>query len=562
VSDQRISSDEPREAVGPMSVRAYGKYLLVKKLAEGGMAEIFLAKQVGLEGFEKNVVIKRMLPHLSGASDFVAMFLDEARLAASLAHPNIVQITDLGLADGCYFICMEHLPGEDLAAALRLARRKELKVPLVVLLRVFAQAAAGLHFAHEAVDSRGKPLKLVHRDVTPSNIFITYSGQVKMLDFGIAKAESRVATTTAGVVKGKYQYMSPEQARGDPVDRRADLFALGVSLYEGLTGVKPFARDNDLAVLRAVLEGQYQPIRALRPDLPLEVEQIVTRAMAQEAEHRYATALEVAEDLKRYLAASASPNGSMAVAAFMLDHFGEERMRARTRVESLDELAARGVFIPGRPSPLPQRPEDATRALPARAGEAPAPSGGVRRTVGLVALVAATAALSVGAVTLLRPAAGPAPAVLPPAEAVQATPLPVPDAALPEAADASALVQAPPVDAGPAAPEARPSPPRLAAPVELTPALVSRTITASKARFQRCFLQHQADLPARTGTLTVRFSIASSGRVTEATSDLEGTSVSGCVVAVVRTIGFPRHVDAEVRVPVALTWDLTQGRGP
>jgi serine/threonine-protein kinase len=542
--------------MGHVTVRAYGRYLLVKKLAEGGMAEIFLAKQLGLEGFEKNVVIKRMLPHLSTGPDFVTMFLDEARLAASLAHPNIVQISDLGVADGCYFICMEYLPGEDLAAALRVAKRRSQPLPLAVVLRVVAEAAHGLHFAHEAVDAQGKPLRLVHRDVTPSNLFITYSGQVKVLDFGIAKAESQVAVTTAGVVKGKYQYLSPEQVRGEPVDRRSDLFALGVTLYESLTGVKPFARDNDLAVLRAVLEGQYQPVRALRPDLPPEVEQLVLRAMAPDADHRYPSAAELAADVERYLASLPAPSGSASLAAFMGGHFGEERKLARTRVESLDELAARGVFIPGRHSPLPQHPGDATRALgpPLVDGAAPVRAGRWR-AAGLAALVAASVAGTLVAVRVLWPAPEPRPVVATRQAIDSGLSAPGLDAGSVEALDSGA-----PEDAGASEVDAGQVARKPPGAVQLTPILVSRAIAANKARFQRCFVVHEADLPARTGTLTLRFSIASSGRVSEASSDLEGTPVSSCVVGVVKSIAFPRHVHAEVRVPIALTWDLTQGR--
>jgi len=557
VSDWPFPPLEPRESLGPIAVRAYGKYLLVRKLAEGGMAEIFLAKQVGLEGFEKNVVIKRMLPHLSSAADFVAMFLDEARLAASLQHPNIVQITDLGLADGCYFICMEHLAGEDLAAALRVARKRARPIPLTLVLRVIAEAGQGLHFAHQAVDAQGRPLRLVHRDVSPSNIFITYSGQVKMLDFGIAKAESRVATTTAGVVKGKYMYMSPEQARGDAVDSRSDVFALGVALYESLTGVKPFARDNDLAVLKAVLEGAYQPVRVLRPDLPLEVEQIVTRAMAQEAEHRYPTALAMVEAIEKVPGAGASTSGPSALAAFLVEHFGQERVRSRTRVESLEELRARGVFIPGRPSPVPGADAEPTRTLlpAAVVREQEGTSRVSPRTLGLVALVGATVVATLAAVKVLQPARRQpalAAVVAPTRAALDAGPEEVLDAGV--AVDAGA----PEVDAG-SPPDAGPGVPRPATPVQLTPTMVSRAVAAHKARFQRCFIQHRGDLPARTGTLTVRFAIASTGRVAEASTDLEGTAVSACVVGVVKGIGFPRHVDAEVRVPVALTWDLTDG---
>src|SRR5438105_9266601 len=164
--------------VGTPSLQAYGKYILVRKIAEGGMAEIFLAKQVGAEGFERNVVIKRMLSHLSAVPDFVGMFLDEARLAARLAHPNVIQINDLGLADGCYYICMEYLAGEDFSTLLRTAARRREYVPLAISLRVVAEAARGLDFAHNFTDAQGKPLNVVHRDISPSNISVTYNGQV------------------------------------------------------------------------------------------------------------------------------------------------------------------------------------------------------------------------------------------------------------------------------------------------------------------------------------------------------------------------------------------------
>jgi len=213
------------------SVKRFGKYFLVRKLAEGGMAEIFLAKLVGAEGFERDVVIKRMRDALTHDTNFVNMFLDEARLAVRLVHPNVIQIHELGLEAGCYFICMEYLPGEDFSTVVRTAHQKRQYVPYHLVARVIADAANGLHFAHEFTDSSGRNLGIVHRDISPSNVYLTYQGQVKVLDFGIAKANSRVTNTAAGTVKGKYVYMAPEQARGEAVDRRADVFSLGVSLY-------------------------------------------------------------------------------------------------------------------------------------------------------------------------------------------------------------------------------------------------------------------------------------------------------------------------------------------
>ncbi|NOJ83122.1 protein kinase domain-containing protein [Myxococcus xanthus] len=321
-------------------LQPYGPYVLVRKLAEGGMAEIFLAKLLGADGFERNVVIKRMLPHLTNNPDFVEMFRDEARLAAKLAHPNIVQIQELGFAEGCYYICMEYLAGEDFSTTLRLAGRKRHYVPLPVVLRVLIDAARGLHFAHEFTNEAGQPLNVVHRDISPSNLYLTYQGQVKVLDFGIAKAESRLVNTRTGVVKGKYMYMAPEQARGKEVDRRADIFALGVSLYEALTHVRPFSRENDLAVLNALLQGELKPPRELRPDLPEELEAILLKAMAFKPEDRYPTAEAFADALETFLSEHLSGSGAMPLGTFLKGHFGEERFTERSRIPTLATLNA------------------------------------------------------------------------------------------------------------------------------------------------------------------------------------------------------------------------------
>ncbi|AKQ68146.1 Tyrosine-protein kinase masK [Myxococcus hansupus] len=321
-------------------LQPYGPYVLVRKLAEGGMAEIFLAKLLGADGFERNVVIKRMLPHLTNNPDFVEMFRDEARLAAKLAHPNIVQIQELGFAEGCYYICMEYLAGEDFSTTLRLAGRKRSYLPLPVVLRVLIDAARGLHFAHEFTNEAGQPLNVVHRDISPSNLYLTYQGQVKVLDFGIAKAESRLVNTRTGVVKGKYMYMAPEQARGKEVDRRADVFALGVSLYEALTHVRPFSRENDLAVLNALLQGELKPPRELRPDLPEELEAILLKAMAFKPEDRYPTAEAFANALEAFLGEHLSGSGTLQLGPFLKGHFGEERHTERTRIPTLATLTA------------------------------------------------------------------------------------------------------------------------------------------------------------------------------------------------------------------------------
>ncbi|WP_342380152.1 protein kinase [Myxococcus stipitatus] len=334
-STQHGSEDAP-----PPLLRPYGPYVLVRKLAEGGMAEIFLAKLLGADGFERNVVIKRMLPHLSNIPDFVEMFRDEARLAAKLAHPNIIQIQELGFTEGCYYICMEYLAGEDFSTTLRLAGRRRQYLPYPIVLRVLIDSARGLHYAHEFSNESGQPLNVVHRDISPSNLYLTYQGQVKVLDFGIAKAESRLVNTRTGVVKGKYMYMAPEQARGQEVDRRADIFALGVSLYEALTHVRPFSRENDLAVLNALLHNEFKRPRELRADLPEALEAIVLKAMAPFANDRYATAEAFAQDLEAFLGEHYSGSGTQQLGPFLRSHFGDERFTERTRIPTLASLSA------------------------------------------------------------------------------------------------------------------------------------------------------------------------------------------------------------------------------
>ncbi|QSQ19405.1 serine/threonine protein kinase [Pyxidicoccus parkwayensis] len=339
MSPPQTTRPAPEEAAAPL-LRPYGQYVLVRKLAEGGMAEIFLAKLLGADNFERNVVIKRMLPHLSNIPDFVEMFRDEARLAAKLSHPNIVQIQELGFTEGCYYICMEYLAGEDFSTTLRVAGRRRHYLPFPIVLRVLIDAAHGLHYAHEFCNESGQPLNIVHRDISPSNLYLTYQGQVKVLDFGIAKAESRLVNTRTGVVKGKYMYMAPEQAQGKEVDRRADVFALGVSLYEALTHVRPFSRENDLAVLNALLHGDFKRPRELRPDLPGELEAIVLKAMSFKPEDRYPSAEAFADDLEAFLGENLSASGSTHLGAFLRGHFGEERFTERTRIPTLATLTA------------------------------------------------------------------------------------------------------------------------------------------------------------------------------------------------------------------------------
>src|SRR5579864_4679625 len=232
-----------------------GKYEIIKRLATGGMAEIFLARVSGLPGFQKMVVIKRILPQLATNNDFVEMFLDEARIAATLQHPNVVQMYDVGVVDGNYFIAMEYLHGEDVRSMMKALVRKEQRLPIEHALNIVIGVASGLHYAHEKVGFDGKALEIVHRDVTPQNIIVTYDGAVKLLDFGIAKASNRFGETRFGTLKGKVPYMSPEQCRSENLDRRTDVFSLGIMLYELTLGRRLYRAKSEFEVMKKIVDG-------------------------------------------------------------------------------------------------------------------------------------------------------------------------------------------------------------------------------------------------------------------------------------------------------------------
>jgi serine/threonine protein kinase len=307
--------------------QSFGKYTLIKKLATGGMAEVWLAKQIGIEGFNRHVVVKRILPHLAEDPEFVQMFLNEAKIAARFNHPNIAQIYDLGETGGQYYIAMEFIHGEDLGRVMRRAWSTGQWVARHISLRVVADACQGLYYAHTRYDETGRPLRVVHRDISPQNILISFDGAVKVVDFGIAKASDQVSNTKSGAIKGKFAYMAPEQAAGKPLDARSDLFALGLVLYELITGVRPLKRDSELATLQAALECKIDPPSAVA-EVPHELDDIVMRALAKAPDDRYSDAREFQRALEQYLMNSkemaTSAEVSELMAALFADRLGEE----------------------------------------------------------------------------------------------------------------------------------------------------------------------------------------------------------------------------------------------
>ena len=260
----------------------FGKYLLLDRISVGGMAEVFKAKSYGVEGFEKVIAIKRILPSMGEDRDFIKMFIDEAKIAGQLAHANICQIFELGRIDGAHFIAMEFIWGKDLLQIQnRLRKLKQAMTPAMACF-VVAKACEGLDYAHRKRDPLGRPLEIVHRDCSPQNVLVSYEGEVKIIDFGIAKAASRSSRTMHGVLKGKFGYMSPEQVRGLPLDRRSDVFALGTILYECLVGDRLFQGDTDFATLEKVRNVEIVPPRQANPSIPEEVERIMMKALARD----------------------------------------------------------------------------------------------------------------------------------------------------------------------------------------------------------------------------------------------------------------------------------------
>jgi serine/threonine protein kinase/outer membrane biosynthesis protein TonB len=304
------------------TVTALGRYRVLKHLASGGMADVVLGRADGIEGFERHVVLKRIRAEHARDRRFISMFVDEARLAAGLHHQHIVQVFDIGEAQGEYFFAMEYIHGEDVRKLLSAVAQMKAYVPLNVVCAIVSAVAAGLHYAHDRRDSKGRPLDIVHRDVSPSNVIIGYDGAVKIVDFGIAKATARHAETLAGSLKGKCSYMSPEQCKSDPVDRRSDVYGLGVLLYELATTARLFKGDNDYLVMDGIVNGRFALPQVRRPDLPNELSTIITRALATDRTRRYQTAEELRVELEQFATKHELNATSAALASYMRKIFG------------------------------------------------------------------------------------------------------------------------------------------------------------------------------------------------------------------------------------------------
>ncbi len=336
-----IPSPPPEsEAAGTMPAR-FGKYTLIRKLAVGGMAELFLALQRSMAGFEKLIVVKRVLPHLAQDESFIEMLLAEARIAATLNHPNIGHIYDVGEVDGQFYIAMEHIHGEDLRSLVRQMKKKNVTAfPLEHALAIVLGCCSGLAYAHEKRDLDGEPMGIVHRDVSPQNILVTFTGDVKLVDFGIAKAgRGQMEDTGSGQLKGKVPYMSPEQAQGEDLDNRSDVFSLGIMLFELCTGRRLFRGKNEMETLRKIVEDEYPQPRQLNPNLSPRLEEIILRSLEKDQRRRYQSARDMQADLEDYIRSEQLKVSSLSLGSWMQDLFREKLDQQKQLLQEGRQLA-------------------------------------------------------------------------------------------------------------------------------------------------------------------------------------------------------------------------------
>jgi serine/threonine protein kinase len=334
------------------ATRQLGRYELIKRIAVGGMGEIYLAKSRGTAGFEKTVIIKKILEHLAEEEEFVTKFLDEGRIVVNLTHGNIVPVFDMGEEDGEYFIAMEYLPARDLRDVLKkLGKRDQTHsnqlIPTHLAVHIGVEVCKGLDYAHRRTDDAGQPLNIVHRDVSPSNVLISRDGEVKIIDFGIARAASRAAKTVSGRIQGKICYMSPEQAGGKSVDARSDVFSTGVILYEMLTGRRPFQGDSDLQSLDLVRQCNFETPSDVNPEIPAELDAIVNKALSRDIERRYQSSDELHIDLLEWLYSGGRAVTSQQLAEFARDLFpdGVEREDLRLARDTSSGSADRAMNL-------------------------------------------------------------------------------------------------------------------------------------------------------------------------------------------------------------------------
>jgi serine/threonine protein kinase len=569
-------------------VRRLGDYHLLKKLGQGGMGAVFLAKRLGVGGFEKTFVVKCMLESLAGSEELITMFFDEARLAARLSHPNIAQIYDFGVIDGTYYIAMEHIAGEDLSGIIEKLKERNVRIPLQMALRIMLELCAGLDYAHNLSED-DKPLRIVHRDVSPSNVMVSYQGAVKLLDFGIAKTSSRISETRTGGIKGKLSYLAPEQIQDLPIDARVDIFCMGITFFKLLTHLHPFRRETEIGTMHAIVAGNPTDARTLRTNLPESVVAILGKALAGDREKRFQSAAEMAVALRSALSIVAPGHGTPDLARFMITLFGREAMARRSHVPTVGEINLADVVSPKvtasfpafNPSEARTQPNEArTQRIPnasATTMQMPAftPLGRVeallaRPRARRLAAAGAAVLVALGILLWAQRRASRGRAIHKPTGAVTvASPSlpstgrePIPVAAPPLLSPIGPQAAAGwPIYGPPAAGPRRAPRPRAAVSAEgpgrLSGAVLQAVVVRSHPRFVACFRQHAAELSATSGQATVELTVASTGQVSSASARLptfKAPALGRCLEEEALRLRFPRHADREIRFAFPLVY--------
>jgi len=345
----------------------FGKYLLLEKLAVGGMAQLYKAKITGVQGFEKLIAIKTILPHLASEKELITSFIDEAKLAALLHHQNIVQIYDFGNMEDTYYISMEYLFGKDLRHIINKTKEKNQSISLEHALYIASQICAGLDYAHNIKDFQGAPLNIIHRDISPQNVIVTYEGEVKIVDFGIAKAARRSTLTQVGMIKGKIAYMSPEQASGQNIDARSDIFSTGILFYEMVTGKQMFTGVDTLQILAKVCRAEFEPPEIAQGGLPPQVYQILHQALKKEPQERYQSCGDMLADLEECMIHLNMRPTARGLSQFMKDLFKKE---IATEGEALREATTPITFEEKPSSKKAEEPEKKWEGGPVKTPEA------------------------------------------------------------------------------------------------------------------------------------------------------------------------------------------------
>ncbi len=418
----------------PAEAPKFGKYTLVAKLATGGMAEIFLARLLGVAGFEKLVCIKRLLPHLAADATFTSMFLAEASIVAQISHPNVCQVFELGELDGRYYIAMEYLEGMPFSG-LRSSRLHPTPTDPRLVAGLVMQACEGLHHAHDLKRSDGSPLNVVHRDVTTNNLFVTSNGVAKVLDFGIAKFQDAPVKTSTGVVKGTHSYLAPEQLRGQPVDRRVDVFAMGIVAWELLARRSLFKRDTDFLTYEAILLERIPALAEVRPDIPPALSDVIAHALSRKPDERYPTTRALGEALGEAVAPLGGALTPPAIARQLQHAFDATLREQRALLQSAEVGSSASVQQqpPTLDPPQEAQPPRSTRpptetTVQGQRPDADAPLNRPRRIYGGIAALATLGLSGGGAVlywsSLDREPARPVEAVMTSPSAPAPSPLP------------------------------------------------------------------------------------------------------------------------------------------